>query len=613
MEKLIKQKEKLENDLNLTKQKHDLLIKDYQQISTDLTHLRTTKLSLLQKFEDAKQILKQKKTLFVSLKKNIKDYKLHKQHEIREIYKNKFENLLLRINEIKWKYNLQIFKSFDKIKEIENEAEIFKNLKIEINYFYKNQFSNLKKYLVFEIVKNKELHDMIYKIKFVKEFEEYFKIELFLECMNEYINKRYEYHFASDSETNRLDKAEWVFNFLEKKIKEIHKFIGIYEKYNTNNINSTNNYDTINNINNTNIYDKQIYKQQDNNNSTNNINSTNINDTNNQDKQIYKQQDNIDTNDTNAYFISICKNVVNLIKSRINDIENIDSYQKRNLLINFNFFLSLFTRNIFLDFSLDLNSHFSDFRSDLLHSERSEINQKLQEIHKLNFKEWFPKYEDLIKENLDLIKKFLPLDVEYVVDNILDFHVVFIDSMRYLNRKEIHVLVYLFNMFEEFKENIQYLLEDYIYNINENDKYNDNVLDEEKVDNILLKITKFNLENFKLIKTLFENDINNIINLKFYFINDLYLIFGDYKKCKGFSKLRHLSAEMIDQHILSILTTKKLDQSEYTEYISLYRKLKDIFDIKEWDSRECMKCIKGIFENKTVKNKYTEEINRIYY
>lgn len=546
MENLAKQKEQIERELKEYKENYNTLINIENEAKERLEALKCNKYYLSDQYEALKEKLKQKKALFVKLKSLIKEYKQHKYKDIEEIYKTKYNNIIENINSLHWNFNLQIFSSFESLNGLLKEAESFKNLKNEIKLLQHRKNEHLKALLIEEISKTRDIHNMIYLIKFVQKYEIFFNEKLFLTCTKKFISQRYKYHFLSDSETNRLDKAEWIFNFLDKKLKEVCKFLTIY------------------------------------NTSENKV-------------EPVEYQD---------FLENIIKTIIKLINKRIKEIEEIDSKQKRNLILNFNYFLSLFINKIAKEYNVNLETYFSSFENEIVNQEKKNILFKVQDIHKHDYTSWFSEYEEVFKEILDLNKKQVKVDVNFFIDHILDFNLVFIDSMRYINRKEIHVLLYIFNMFETFKETVQFLLEEF---------YQENGIDtEDKIDEILIKISKFNLENFKLIKTLFENDINNIINLKFYFINDLYKIFEDYKICKGFNKLKDLASNMIDKYLFNTLAHKPLDRQEYSNYLNLFKKLKEYFDVKKWDSRECMKCIKGIFENKNVDNKFSKFIRDLY-
>jgi hypothetical protein len=569
MEKLIKQKENIERELESSKEEYSKFLFEEQEAKYKIEELKKRLINLKNNYNSIKETLKQKKDIFIQLKSKIRKYKEHKNNEILEIYRTKYNKIILSINNVQCKYNLQIFDSFGKYNEILNGIEGFPNLKSQLKIFLTNKKEDLKNLIMSDIVDNKEIHKIIYLLKFVRQYEIFFNEELLYTCLNNFINKRYEYHFLTDKETNRLDKAEWIFNYLEKKIDETYKFIEIYE--------NISNKDSENSIKNTNKALKGLKMKK------------------------------------------ILKNVVKLINKKIVEIGEIESKQKRDILINFNYFLSVFIIKINKKYEINLDESFKDFKDELIEQEKDQIILKLQNIHKQNYKEWFIYYEELLKECLNLNRKHLKINIEFPVDNLLEYNLIFIDSMRYINRKEIQVLLLLFNKFEDFKEYLVFLFEE--------TKQEDTALEvvngsntkieygEESIhgDNILMKISRFNLENFKLIKTLFENDIQNVLNLKFYFVSDLYNILEEYKCCKGFSKLKKMASEMIDNYLTdSILLSRKLDKTEYLDLLSLFRKLKALFDIKHWESREVMKCIKGIFEKKKVENKYTKEICKMY-
>lgn len=548
MENLIREKENILNEIVKLKNLYDDYKNSEFEINKNLENLNKQYLVTIEKYESIKTILKQKKKSFEDLKLKIKYYKQTKYEEVKQIYEKQYENLLLKINSIKINYNMQIFESFAQFLEISRDIK-FRNLKNFFTIYFNDIKNHLKNKLIKDLSHQNQIHRIILKLKFIIKYEEYFKEKIIYECLNKYINIRYEYHFLSNKETNRLDKADWIFAWLQNKIDETYKIIKVY-----NSLKKVEEFEKINFL----------------------------------------------------MIEDVIKNVNLLIYKKIEEIQSIDSTQKREISINFNYHLMIYINYINTEYNIQIYNKFLDFKNEIICQEKKLFIEKLKNIHLENFKVWFDSYEEIFKECINLNKKKLAINGNIILKYIIDYNMVFINNMRYINRDEIEVLIFLFNKFENLKE----------FCVIENVKFRD--YSECKIndffnDDFIFEITKFNLANFKLIKSLFENDIKNILNIKYYFVNDVAIILDEYKTCLGFSKLKSLASKMIDNYFLNdILLKNILNKDEFLNLMSIFRELKNNFEIKEWKSRECLKCIKGFYEGKKIKNEYYNLIRKMY-
>lgn len=74
------------------------------------------------------------------------------------------------------------------------------------------------------------LPDLVYNMNILVKYEEYFGEFIFMEYLYESIRNKFNYHFMSARETNRLDKPEWMLKWLVDKYNEKEELYEIYKE-----------------------------------------------------------------------------------------------------------------------------------------------------------------------------------------------------------------------------------------------------------------------------------------------------------------------------------------------------------------------------------------------
>jgi hypothetical protein len=528
-------------------------------------------------------IIRDKRRTFDLLRSEVKAYKLQKLEERREFYRNKYNETLERMREITITTSLSSFGEYDKLRSL-IEKNIFRGLGRRLSNLYNEKRSELKKFILAQMSRKmedkKKVHELIFYMKFLGRYEEYFGECVMVDHLFGMVSDGFEYHFMCNRDSNRLDKPEWFFEFLELKFAECRELLDMYQRCGGG--------------------------------------ST----------EALRGSAGIEPS-----FKDILLRSCALIEHKINELNESKSRQRRNLLLHFASQLIKFQSNVFRLYDVFLE--FSGFGLVLAQEQKDYVYEKLADIHEARYVTWFNGYKELSKECILYVYKFGSLDsvftLDYLVDNVIGYNTVFLESLRYIKREEIRVLCHLYSEFEECK---LYLL----------DQENDVVFDSrlaagatkrtgrgeegmEMYDVVLTsieKISAFNHENLKLILSLANNDVSvslRTIRKIVYapsetsrnFIVEVSRFLEDYKPCSSYRAVTEMVKERIDSFLLqNVLLKHKLSSEQYFELNDFLQRLKVLFEDKDWRCDVAVKCIGSLFEGRESEGPLFGTIKELY-
>jgi hypothetical protein len=186
-----------------------------------------------------------------------------------------------------------------------------------------------------------------------------------------------------------------------------------------------------------------------------------------------------------------------------------------------------------------------------------------------------------------------------------------VKEMRYIKRKEIHVLCHLYSEFENLKR----FLDEYTGDLLINSPQAQTV---GRVDLFSLdtsKLSKFNNKNLQLIKNIALNDvlialkrIRNFIYLldkeRVSFLIDLSSILNDYEKNMehSFMAVEKCMFERVDSFLLDmIVVVTKFEPEQYFAFRDFFRSIKESFKHcsgNKWKTDMGCKCVEDIFNGR---------------
>lgn len=234
----------------------------------------------------------------------------------------------------------------------------------------------------------------------------------------------------------------------------------------------------------------------------------------------------------------------------------------------------------------------------------------METIHLADYKKWFVEYRVMFRDCFSVFVPLVSLDsqilniiAQHIADNILIYCEVFIKHMRYISRDEIHLLCLIFSELENLKYFIADLENELAINLT--GKENGHV--------DLAKISRFNSENFKLLKMLAANDIEKVCKRlrNFKYISDKNLvainidivnIINEYQKYLEhvYPQVEKQIGELLDNYIINqIIIVTHFESYEYFRFKDFFIVVRDNFKFyREWKTNIGCKCVEDIFDGR---------------
>lgn len=546
MEDLNKRKIEIENTLNGLRERKAGLENKFNRVNNEIKEKIDIHNSLISSVSNIKKEYKDKLQKFHLLKTLVKEYKKNQRETLEKEYQAEILRIVKELNSLIFVFKINTFKVFDQIKSISTEKfPILDHKKTEL---YDKERTMLKQRLLDEILKGilgkSPLPDFIFHINFLIKYEMYFNEDVYMDFILRNIENEFEYHFLSDRDSNRLDKPEWIFDFLIKKYSELEPVIKIYSEC--------------------------------------------------------RIKNGLDEKDITQLILDTQK----LITIKTSEISKIESNQKRNLVLNFASKFEEYFQKIKKRYSVEID--YESLRHVLSNTQTDHIKGELQRIHELRYIQWFVEYRKLCRESILYISKYEKMDPKFrfkdLIKLIISHTKSFIENLRFINREEIKVVLFIFNELEELKG---FILQE------ENEivlmKGSPSI---EITTSSIDKITVFNTEIFKLIKRLAIGDVENILK-KIHSFNyssnevrrtvlvEISRTIEEYNFCIYSDLINKSIQEKIDEVLFKeILIKTRFTPGEYLEFKVFFKALKKYIQNFEWKTDEACKCIEAIFEER---------------
>lgn len=230
MEDLIKKKDGIESKLTELKG----IAAEREFVIAYITSQIRSKASVyngkIKEYKEMRIMYKTKLEKFFELKTLIESYKEDNKRALKNEYRKELVALTDKLNGVELAFKVNIFKKFDLIKMIQcDKFPILQQKKQK--YFTEIQY-DLKIKLFDKVKENlgdkSTFNEAIFYINFIVKYERYFDEVIFTDLLFSIITEKFNYHFLSDRDSNRLDKLEWVFEFLLHKYEELEIIFKIY-------------------------------------------------------------------------------------------------------------------------------------------------------------------------------------------------------------------------------------------------------------------------------------------------------------------------------------------------------------------------------------------------
>lgn len=546
MEDLNKRRVEIENTLNELKERKSSLEKKANAINSEIKEKIGLHNSLISSISSLKNEYKDKLQKFHLLKTLVKEYKKNQRETLEREYQAEIRRIINLLNNLTFGFKVSVFKVFDQVKSISTTN--FPVLNQKKNELYDKQRTLLKKQLLSEVLNgmagNCPLSDLIFYLNFLIKYEIYFNEDVYIDFILRNIEKEFEYHFLSNRDSNRLDKPEWIFDFLIKKYSELDSSIQIYS-------------------------DCRI-------------------------------KNGLDRKDITQVILDCQK----LVTIKISEISKIESRQKRNLVLNFASKFDEYSRKVKDKYSVEID--YESIRHVLSSTETEYIKDELQRIHELRYVQWFVEYRKLCRDTIMYINNYGMIDTEFrfkdLIRLVISHTKSFAENLRFINREEIRVILFIFNELEDLKSFILQEENEIMLTTGSSSIG----ITSSSID----KMTVFNAEVFKLIKRLAVGDVESILK-KIHSFNyssnevrrtvlvEINRTIEEYGFCIYSDLINRAMYEKIDEVLFKeILVKIKFTPGEYLEFKGFFKTLKKYIQNFEWKTDEACKCIEAIFEER---------------
>lgn len=516
---------------------------------------------LIETVKNIRESYQVKKIEFEEFKDIVKRYRKDQRENIKFEYIKKIQSLISEINLIKIEFKLSVFKKFDIIKAINTEK--FENLNShKLNYINEQKIvirTNILDSIKETIEDELKLNDLIFNIGFIVKFENYFDEVVFIEFVYSLVKNPFLYHFASDRESNRMDKPEWFFDYLLEKYQLYFTSVTIYDHKNEKNSSS---------------------------------------------------------------MPDLIKMTQSLIYIKIKEILKCKSEQKRNLTLHFVKRFKIYSEIVENQFgyNIDLSEIgylLSKSQTNYINNELSRISELNYMLWFENYRTLCKDCIFYIKNYRSFDKNFQLFDL---ISGIISYTKSFIENLRFINRDEVKAICFLFSEFENLKNYIQELENEIlvadgnkvldistkslleISNLNYDIMRLIKKLVSNDVDEILKKIQYFNFTSTE-VKRVFVVNLSRFLE--------------DYKYCVYFDLIERLVFVQIDDYLYEeILLKIRFSNDEYSEFLRFYKNIKEYFSVTKgdcaWRSDKGCTCIEAIFEGKFLSTNTFKKFSSIY-
>ncbi|TBU14781.1 hypothetical protein CWI40_090580 [Ordospora colligata] len=578
MDALLNRKHQLQNKLDMLHAKKQSKIDQDAQVARNISQHKETLVQLNIDLIGIRTVLIEKRRLIEKLQSEIEIYKKEVIKNAEQKLKTQYIGIVDEMNKIRPSMTFSTFGEFAKLK-ILIDNNVFNRLEKRLNAKYIQEKEKLKAYILSQIDKRidgkRVLHELVFYMRFLRKYDEYFEEDVIGDYMCSRLLSGFEYHFMSDRESNRLDRPEWFFDFIQQRAKEAKELFEMYEN-------------------------------------------------------MSGESGSLDVHNGFKRFVS---KAMELTEMKSKEVSECNSKQKRNLMLHFGREAIKFCSEMHKKYGIAVGTVSI---GDALHKEQTiYFSKRISAIHEMKYRKWFEGYKDVSRECLMYMHGFRMLDTGCMMDDVIrwivEYNRVFLESLRYVNREEIEVLCRTYSEFEMYKEFLIEQESEIVFDSKLNISVDMPEIEGSKKDVLhyavqrsLEDVSKFNSESFRMIMKLAANDANNILRILGRFVynpsgtaRNLIVEAGremdDYRQCVSFSAVRRCFKEKIDEYVLEeVILKHRLDGEQYFELVDMIGRLKELFEDDEWKCEIGCKYVGDIFNGREIDEPLFRIINGLY-
>lgn len=560
MDELLRRKGEIETRLEMLRKTESELVEQCKREANELEEKNTRYSQAKEEERRLREIFNEKKRKYQRLKCLINQMNDEYRESLRPVYRNEIQKCIKRLNGLEFPYKMNVFQSFDQLKAV--PTEIFPNLDQLKNKLLETEKKILSGRLAESINMlfddSSKLNELIFYINFIIRYEQHFNESLFIPIIFKRISRGFLYHFNSDRETNRIDKPEWFFAFLQNEYAAAAILYNLYTDC---------------------LIDSVIEPEP---------------------------------------FTVLIEKTYRLIYNKIEELSQAKSNQKRQLALHFADSFINFGKDVKFHYNFIFNSF--DVGHFLNKIQTRHIRLEMQRIHELRYIQWFSAYKSVCKDSLKYICKYNELDNDFGLEDVLEpilLHMkTFIDNLRFIEREEVRVTCYLFSALEDLKEficeeeaNLYMILETVPKDLTAESlerirATNLSVMD--LIKRLAVSDVESALRNIKYFTYASEEAKRTIIV-------DIYKLIEDYKYCVYYRTIEEKMAKQADEYLWNNIVTKIiLKDDELEKFERFYQNMKGVFSERNWKCDGGIRAIQAILSGDKVECEMYQEIEDLY-
>lgn len=580
MDELMNRKHQLQSKLDMLHARKQSKIDRDALLAQKISQQKETLAQLKRDLRDTHAVIIEKRRLLGKLQSELEAYKKDVIKNAEQKLEAQYIGIVDDMNKICPSMTFSTFGEFAKLRAL-IDKNVFNRLGKRLNAMHTQEKEKLKAYILSQIDKRMDgkrvLHELVFYMRFLRKYDEYFEEDAMGEYMHGRLLSGFEYHFMSDRESNRLDRPEWFLDYLRQRIKEGKELFSMY------------------------MHEKTPSES--------------------------------GNPSVQSGFKSFVSKAMELIDMKSKEVSECSSKQKRNLMLHFGKEVIKFCNEVYRKYEIAVK--IASIGEMLRKEQRMYFRKRICAIHEMKYKKWFEGYKDVTRECLMYMHGFRMLDIGSVMDEIVgwivEYNRVFLESLRYVNRKEIDVLCRSYSEFEMYKEFLVEQESEIVFDsklsISEDVPEMEGSCREvlhDAVQGSLESVSRFNVESFRMIMTLAANDASSILRILGRFVynpsgtaRNLIAEVGreldDYRQCVSFSAVRQCFKERIDEYVLEeVILKHRLDGEQYFELTDMISRLKEVFEEEEWKCEIGCRYVGDIFNGREKDEPLFKIIQNLY-
>ncbi|KAI4290766.1 hypothetical protein PAPHI01_0040 [Pancytospora philotis] len=496
------------------------------------------------------------------LKGAVAAYQADQRARLAREYAAELDACVARLNAVDFSFKLGVFRKFDELGGIDTAK--FPHLNRKKKRLLSARRHELQERILEKVqqaMADKEtIEDLIFYLNFLVKYELYFQEPVFPGFLFQIIKRKFEYHFQSSRESNRLDKPEWIYEFLLQKYAELR---GIFD----------------------------IYKG-----CAGRLGAP------------------------AAEYAELIRDTQNLLHIKVVELSESSSAQKYQLAKHFSAEHIRFNSALKSEYGVVLE--LASLKRVLSETHQAHIEAEMARIGELSYLQWFKEYKALCSESMGYIASFGSMDRAFRLEKLVRLIAIhtkaFIDNLGFSDRKEIQIACFFHAELADLKAHILQAEEELLFSAHKgvaDDMTPKSISQLNLLAGSILKLIR-SLAVGEATAAMRRVSYFNYASAeaKRNAVVDVYNLAATFGKCSEYKRIEPSIVGCIDSFVLNeIILKTRLSSNEYLEFRKFYKSIKAHFSSEiAWEADAGCEALDSLFDCKTLDSPIYRELEALY-